>query len=302
MKKLLFVLIFIFFTGTAAAADIRYDGKAVWVNSISIKELEKLFAEYDYIDYAVIRGEYPRIYLQKLPVDWLSTADSESKHRMFIRIMLPLVLKINEEILTERDEIKRIKAKFSEDIALSDEELRFLEIKAEKYDVFTRLSGDARTGVLLNRLLTKIDALPPSIMIAAAAVYTDWGTSRLAIEANSLFMDEIWYQDKGIKPRDDAAAEYRYAIYNTLEDCIRARALLLNSHVNYEYFRESRRIAESMNRPAYGQQMAVKMLNDSNYNNIAGLIDYTFSYYDLQKADYFPRLRDVMTPPNLSEE
>jgi hypothetical protein len=88
-----------------------------------------------------------------------------------------------------------------------------------------------------------------------------------------------------------------------LEDCIRERALRINSHVNYDYLRHSRKFSRRINRPPYGEQLAVKMLSDSNLPNIAGLIDYTFTFYKLNRTDFFPKLRDVKyNLPNESTE
>ena len=207
--------------------------------------------------------------------------------------MLPLVLKINEEIAYERKEIENLRLKYLKEKKLSMSELSFLEQKAREYDVFTNLKGDLRTQSLFRQLLIKVDAVPPSIMITTAAIYSDWGTSRLAMTANSLYLDEVWYDDKGIVPLDDPDAGYRYKAYENLSDCIRARALLINSHVNYDYLREARRVSRSMDKPPYGEQLAAKMLNDSNLQNVAGLIDYTFTFYKLNRTDYFPELRDA---------
>ena len=114
------------------------------------------------------------------------------------------------------------------------------------------------------------------------------------MEANSLYRDEIWYEkDKGMKPIDDPEAEYTYQTFTSLEDCIRHRALRLNSNINYEYLRESRRISRTMGRPPYGPQMAAQMIDDSNLKNIAGLIDYTFTFFQLSNADFYPQLRNI---------
>ena len=202
-------------------------------------------------------------------------------------------MKINEEILAERKIVEDLKDSYFKNGSLNDKELVLLEEKAKKYEVFTHLKGDSRIRFLLRNTLINLDVLPPSIMIASAAIYTDWGNSRLAREANSLYLDEVWYTDDGIVPADDPDGGYRYKVYDTLEDCIRARALSINTHINYDYLRAARNISRKINRPPYGEQLAAKMLNDSNYRNISGLIDYTFSFYKLNRTDYFPELRDV---------
>ncbi len=277
----------------AKMVSTQKDG-ALYIKSITVAELEHLYNQQEFFEFSKPRGVYPRIYLEHLPDDWKEVPENQAKQRTFIKILLPLVLKINEEILAERSEIEKINEKFSAGEKLSETELKFLEEKAEKYDIFTRLKGDHRTSYLLRYLLINVDAVPPSIMISTAAIYTDWGISRLALEANSLYRDEIWYQkDQGLKPIDDPDADYSYQIFSSLEDCIRHRALKLNSHINYDYLRESRRVARTMKRPPYGPQVAAQMIDDSNLKNIAGLIDYTFTFFQLSNADFYPKLRDV---------
>lgn len=297
MKKLLlFALVLTgMFTATSAEAYLRmtkHDG-AIIVDEATTEEIVQIFERNNYEDYTKERGQYPRIYMQHMPTDWKDIKDNDAKHRIFIRIMLPLVLRINEEIVQERKLIEDLRLKYLKDRKLSMTELSFLEQKAREYDVFTNLKGDLRTQSLFRQLKIKVDEVPPSIMIATAAIYSDWGTSRLAMTANSLYLDEVWYDDKGIVPLDDPEGGYRYKAYENLSDCIRARALLINSHINYDYLRESRRVSRSMDRPPYGEQLAAKMLSDSNLKNISGLIDYTFTFYKLNRTDFFPELRDA---------
>ena len=271
----------------------KQDG-VVYVESATTAEVEKLFRQNRYSDYNIPYGKYPRIYLKKMPTDWKDIPENKAKHRTFIRILLPLVLKVNEAITAERMLIENINDKFHNNIELSERELQILEEKAVKYDAFTRMKGKERTAILLRQLLNRIDVLPPSIMIATAAAYTDWGNSRLAMTANSLYLEEVWYKDEGLKPLDDQNADYRYKIYASLEDSISAHALKLNSSVNYDYLRAARAMNRKIDRPPFGEQLNVHMLFDNNMKNILGLIDYTMTHYNLQKSDYYPQLRDAM--------
>lgn len=297
MKKVGFIAILCFSIGIVGSAEAylrsaKHNG-AIVVKEATTAEIENLFLQNDYQEYSVKRGKFPRIYMEHLPTDWKDIVENDAKHRTFIRILLPLVLKINEEIAHERKIVEELKDKYIKERKLSMTELSYLEETARKYDVFTNLKGELRTQSLLRQLLTKVDAVPPSIMIATAAIYTDWGNSRLAMTANSLYLNEVWYKDEGIVPLDDPDGGYRYKAYDKLEDCIRERALALNSHINYDYVRESRRLSRQKNTPPYGEQLAAQMLSDSNLPNISGLIDYTFTFYKLNKTDFFPQLRDA---------
>lgn len=294
--KLTAGILFVFFLFCSAVSakplTEKRDG-ALWVKSVTTAEAEEIFKTYHFESFNQTEMKFPRIYFLKMPKDWKDIPDSDDKHRIFIRIILPLVLKVNEDVLKERAEIETLQKKFAESGKLEKKELEFLEEKAKKYDAFTRFKGERRVTILLTQLLERIDAVPPSLLTATAGIYSNWGTSRLALQANSLYLTEVWYDTKGLKPLDDENADYRYKIFASLEDCIAAQALKINSHVNYFYFRESRKEARKIDRPLYGSQWAATMTADSNLKNIAGLIDYTFTYYELQKTDYKSGLEDI---------
>ena len=272
---------------------VQKENGALYVKSATTKEIADIFNEYKFFNFDKPRGKYPRIYMLKLPSDWQDVPDNNAKQKLFIKILLPLVLRVNEQILAERQKLEEINYSFQQDKKLSEEQLKTLNELAQKYDVFTRMSGDKRNSILLKKLLEKIDVVPPSVMISSAIIYTNWGMSRLARQANSLYLDEIWYEKQGLVPLDDDKADYRYKVYATLEECIAARALKINSHINYDYLREARKVARTMNKPPYGPQLASQMINDSNLPNIAGLIDYTFTFYQLANVDFYSQLEDV---------
>ena len=57
--------------------------------------------------------------------------------------------------------------------------------------------------------------------------------------------------------------------------------------------RLTRQQSRQMDMPPYSPQLTAQMLNDSNLHNVAGLIDYTYSFYGLGRTDYKPRLRSI---------
>lgn len=281
----------------AQAADAKMimqkQNGSIWVKSATTAEVEELFKQYDYDDYSKVQTKIPRIYLSKMPTDWKTVPDGHDKHRTFIRIMLPLVMKVNEAIMAERAPLEELNLKIKKGGTVTPQEADMLEKMAQKYDVFTREQGEIRPKKLLMLLLEKVDKVPPSIMVVTAGIYSNWGTSRLALQANDFYLSEIWYEDKGMKPLDDPEAQYRYKIYANIEECIADKALKINSHINYEYVRAARKMSRDMNYPPYSPQLVTQMMQDSNLPNIAGLIDFTFSYYKMVKTDFLPELRDV---------
>lgn len=100
------------------------------------------------------------------------------------------------------------------------------------------MKGRRRYDILLKRLELKVDIVPPSLLMAAAAIESDWGTNRIVREGNSLYKELAWYTDKGLKPQDDRQDQsYRYKTFPSLYDSMKSYALRLNSSVNYEQMR-----------------------------------------------------------------
>ena len=295
MKKLIIALLFLcLLSAPAHAMRLKKQNGSIIVQSATTAEVEELFKQYDYDDYTKVKTQIPRIYLRRLPSDWKEVPDSHDKHRTFIRIILPLVLKVNEAILAERAPLEEMQKRFKKGVAASSADLALLEKYAAKYDVFIReKEQQTRVHLLLRALLEKVDQVPPSIMVVSAGIYSDWGSSRLALQANDLYLSEVWYEDQGMKPLDDPDAQYRYKIYADLEECVADKALKINSHINYDYVRAARKISRSMKYPPYSPQIVSHMMQDSNLPNIAGLIDFTFSYYKMTKTDFLPELRNV---------
>lgn len=293
LSATLWLLFFLCFALPLQAATMHKKDGALWVYDITTSQLEDLFAQYNYNEFNKIRLKVPRIYLQHLPSDWAKIPESHDKNRLFIKILLPLVLKINEDINTEKFALANVWKNYLTNGKLSKADTLFLEQKAQKYDVFTPSKSANRPQVLLEGLQENVDALPPSIIIAAAGIYSDWGTSRLALQANSLYREEIWYSSEGIDPLGEKNANYKYKTFDNLEQSIASYMLKINSHINFYSIRKARNASRKMNKLLYGQQVVAQMLFDSNLKNIAGLINYTLSYYQLHKTDYYPQLEDI---------
>lgn len=70
------------------------------------------------------------------------------------------------------------------------------------------MKGRRRYDILLKRLELKVDIVPPSLLMAAAAIESDWGTNRIVREGNSLYKELAWYTDKDLKtPRRPAGSK-----------------------------------------------------------------------------------------------
>lgn len=289
IKFLLTYLLGLLFTFSAMASeptvDIRYDG--IYLNHPTLSQIEKLYNDYKYKDYIYMPDwKYPPIFLDSLPIDYNQITDSQKRNKLFLQILAPLALKLNLEISLEKWDIEKIIEEYNKNLNLTDEQIKFIEQKAEKYDIFTRLKGEKRYAYILKELKLKVDNIPPSILMAIAAVETNWGTSRPAQLANSLYRELVWYTNEGLEPLDDTEDKtYRYKIFPTLYDSMVSHALKINSNVNYGQFRTERKQVRYREKPLIGRNIVHTMMLDSNLQNFAGLLDYTMTFYELSNID-----------------
>ena len=229
---------------------------------------------------------YPPIYLSSFPTDFDAVADEQKRIALFIKILAPLALRFNQQTLEQRQVIEQIKQNFDKNHELSAEESRIIEKNAAEYDVFTRLKGYQRHKFLLTELLNRVDAIPPSFLIAAAAMETKWGTSRIVKEGNSLYKQLVWHSDKGLKPRGETEDDtYRIRTFPTIYDSLQDFAHKINSHVAFEHLRSFRKELRSRNSVLRGTTFAFTLMWNSPLKNYAGIIEYTIAFYELNIID-----------------
>ena len=99
------------------------------------------------------------------------------KKQSFFSMMIPLSLEANKSI---RELKRKIKLLYSADSKVKD----FIVKTAQNYKIETKALSDRQ---ILEKLLTRVDAVPNSITLAQAAYESAYGCSRFAIEGNSLF-------------------------------------------------------------------------------------------------------------------
>ena len=107
----------------------------LYVENATVKETENLFAKYGYTRFLSLQDSaYPAILLKTLPTDFQNIKSQKYRNELFIRIVTPLALKINEEISNERETLLRIERHFLKDNTLNEADSQKLEELALKYD------------------------------------------------------------------------------------------------------------------------------------------------------------------------
>ena len=166
------------------------------------------------------------IYISVLPSEIGKIESTKEKKEIFIKIILPLVLQGNEEILSDRKKLFRILGKIKNTPA----EKKWLRFKLKQYRV---------NNFDLSELKIRMDIVPVSLAIAQAAKETGWGTSRFALEGNALF-GQWTYSKNGLEPKDNVSGNHKVMKFNVLQASVRAYKRNLNSHRVYGDFRNER--------------------------------------------------------------
>ncbi|MEP3247990.1 MAG: glucosaminidase domain-containing protein [Sneathiella sp.] len=179
-----------------------------------------------------LNKEVPRYFVDQIPVDILDIQKVSTRKQVFLSVALPLILKINEDIQEERDRLIKIVALQSFRTELSDDNQRWLDALAEKYE---GRSDD------LDDLLMRVDTIPTSLALAQSIEESGWGTSRFAREGNALFGQRVWSAGDGLVPHERAEGQsYEVKVFDQLLSSIQDYAMNLNSFHAYEEFRAER--------------------------------------------------------------
>ncbi|NVK17070.1 MAG: glucosaminidase domain-containing protein [Methylocystaceae bacterium] len=220
----------------AKAGIDRLEGRKARDGRLSVYELNERFSKIGYELDPVLNGQnaVPRVFVRSLPYDLSMLKQAEERKSMFFRTLLPLVLKINEEILANRAKVWALRHRLNIGLELKAEDRIWLDAAFSRYRV--------KPGKF-DTLLTKLDMVPPSLILAQAAEESGWGTSRFAREGNALFGQWTFNpKDKGIVPLGRPAGKtHRIKSFDDLAGSLRSYIRNLNSHKAYAPLRQMRK-------------------------------------------------------------
>ena len=197
----------------------------VRLNAATIKQL---FEDTNYkLDDVRKKKLVKPVALTLLPQEIKMIENTKKRKEFFIQIVLPLILKENNNIKLDRKRLFMIINKSSN----TNLEKKWLEKKYKQYGI---PSKD------LSTLKIRMDEIPVSLALAQAAKETGWGTSRFAQEGNALFGQWTW-SGEGLKPKEaDNNEGHKVMKFKILQASVRAYQRNLNTHSTYRAFRKAR--------------------------------------------------------------
>ena len=200
-------------------------------------EIDSLFKEVNYNLKDVRDSKLVKpIDIGLLPNEIKSIVNTKKRKEMFIKIVLPLIVKENNKIRIDRKRLFTILSKNSN----TEIEKKWLQKKYKQYGV---RKNDLPT------LKVRMDEIPVSLAIAQAAKETGWGTSRFALKGNALFGQWTW-SGEGLKPKNaDEGKDHKVMKFHSLQLSVRAYLRNLNTHSTYRNLRKVRTKLRNQNKP-----------------------------------------------------
>ncbi|MCL1049363.1 glucosaminidase domain-containing protein [Shewanella abyssi] len=225
-----------------------YAPKEIRINSLD--ELSALFDSLNYNSQSWNDGnrEVPRLTFSSVSERWQETSNNipvQQKKMVFFRLIAPLILVANENILLER---RLIESAPLDDIVLLNIAVKYSMIKSVEQTM---------TEQQRQQLLQEIDILPPSLVLAQAAEESGWATSRFTVEGNAFFGQ--WdFSGNGMIPKQQRKelGNYGLARFDTPLASVEGYMLNLNTNNAYKKLRSLRASLRASNSAITGIELA----------------------------------------------
>ena len=268
----------------SAATGNDAEPRVVEINDY--KDALVLFDELGYTSEAWQAGirVVPRIYLTEISDQWSKKTSQEIdvtlKKRLFFRAIGPLALRNNELVLKDR---QKLQALLEQQGSMSAADHEWIENLAQTYGLEPAAYADKTE--LGAALITRVDIIPPSLVLAQAAEESGWGTSRFAFTGNALFGQWTW-GGEGIRPEQQRGGrgDYKIAAFDAPLQSVQAHAKNLNTHNAYKQFRAERAKLRANDERISGNQ----------------LVDALSSYSE-RGLDYVKSLRSIISYNKLDD-
>ena len=202
-------------------------------DAFDLAKLDDMLSRVDYRLDDIRRGEpVPRLYVEQIPVDIDSIPDVDERKNTFIKLVLPLILNVNEQIAEQRQRLNGLLQVKAVGKSLAETDRQWLEELAAGYRT------DASDPF---KLLDRVDTVPVSIALAQAVEESGWGASRFVREGNALFGQRTWASGDGIVPEERERSDtHEVKSFDSVAESISAYVHNLNTHPAYEDFRKAR--------------------------------------------------------------
>jgi len=210
----------------------------------SAKEFETLLEAYGYKLEGVRKTQLvPQVFATNVPPH-LAKLPVREKISTFIRLLLPNVVKVNEDIEGVRAEVIVLQQKSASGLTLTDTEHAWLAALGKDYGL------DEHD---FEELLKRVDSVPTAMVLAQGIDESGWGTSHFAIAGNALYGQHL--ASKGGKYLTSSSGNVKVAAFDNIYHGTASYIHNLNATRAYASFRETRQELRNKHARVTGQQM-----------------------------------------------
>ncbi|MFC1512945.1 glucosaminidase domain-containing protein [Thermodesulfobacteriota bacterium] len=186
----------------------------------------------------------PAVILDRYP-EGINQLTVKDKKKAFLHSLLPIALVALSEVAEERRQLLHILEKFTTTpdrftVKEGSKQASWMKpLNSSERTFITNLTKKYRT-TSVSGLLSRVNIVPPSLILAQGAIESSWGSSRFANKGNNLF--GIWtWGGKGMLPaKREEGKKHLVAAYDSLLDSVRAYVLMLNRVKAYTQLRTIR--------------------------------------------------------------
>ena len=220
-------------------SDYRQQFETVTVSSVD--DLKRLFKTAGYSWQLLLQGSVPGVVVSNLPPDFANITDVKEKKRLFLMAITPIVMAENQRVRNDRSAVERlVKAGLP------------AEGSADRRELASLLApyGLKLEGTTSELILARLDEVPSALVLAQAALETGWGTSRFALEGNSLFGQWTMKVGDGIAPSARAEEDsHEVKAFPSLQASVRDYLRNINTHGAYQELRQARALLRAEGLP-----------------------------------------------------
>lgn len=195
---------------------------------------------------------------QESPPLFSEIAQIRDRKNSFFNFLRPLAESENKRILQQRQRLTKVQAKVSRHASLSSSDLHWVNQLAVTYKINKKAkANDTVDETLLRSLLSKVDQIPVSLVLAQGAIESAWGTSRFATQANNYFGQWCYTTHCGIVPRNRSQGKnHQVKKYGSVRNSVRDYIRNINSNAAYSELRNIRAQKRAQSKPLDGHDLA----------------------------------------------
>jgi Bax protein len=175
----------------------------------------------------------------------------EIRQQAFINFMVPKVENANAAVLATRQRIIDIVTKWQASGALSGADRYWLYTTAYVYQIpHFKIQNPQQ----VKELLSRVDEVPTSLVLAQAANESGWGTSRFAKQADNFFGQHCFVNGCGLAAKGTIGHRDTVEVqkFKNVQASVTDYVYNLNTNSSYQSFRDLRAKMRAQNKPLAG--------------------------------------------------